>query len=58
LMFAMNVFLFKSFGFDIDMRGLVSGGLGIVVSIVGSILGGVFIAKCGFARMLVLVVAV
>lgn len=58
LMFAMNAPLLKSLGLDTDMRGLVSGGLGTVASIAGSILGGILIAKRGLARTLVPVAAV
>jgi PAT family beta-lactamase induction signal transducer AmpG len=53
LMFAMNAPLLKSLGLDTDMRGLVSGGLGTVASIAGSIAGGVLIAKRGLERTLV-----
>lgn len=52
LLFAMSAKLFASLGIGTSARGLL-GGIGTAASIGGSMLGGVLIARVGFARAFV-----
>ncbi len=52
MMFAMSTPLLRDLGLDTAARGLLSGIAGTAASIVGSVLGGAFIARRGFQRTL------
>lgn len=52
LMFAMGTPLLKDLGLDTDTRGLVSGVAGTLASIVGSVIGGLIVARVSLPRAL------
>lgn len=58
LMFAMNSPFLRDLGLGTEMRGIVSGGIGNVASILGGIIGGFFIARRGLARTLFPIVVI
>ena len=52
LLFAMNAKLLASLGLDTAARGVINGGFGTAASILGSVLGGVWVARRRLERAL------